>query len=76
MPIFDFTCVDCQKDFEELILQDESPVCPVCGGGNVSKIVSAPSPTKSGAFPFKVGPVSPLAKMPHRPSACPKKGGG
>ncbi len=75
MPIFDFTCTDCQKDFEEIALKDEVPPCPLCGGNNVKKIVSAPSPLKSGAFPFKVGPVSPLAKLPPRPSACPKGGG-
>ncbi len=73
MPIFDFTCTDCQKDFEEIAMQGEIPACPTCQGSNVQKKVSAPSPLKSGAFPFKVGPVSPLAKLP--PRSCPKGGG-
>ncbi len=73
MPIFDFTCVDCQKDFEELVIKGEMPNCPFCSGQNIEKKVSAPSPQKSGSFPFKVGPVSPLAKLPSR--ACPKGGG-
>lgn len=35
MPIFDFTCADCKRDFEKLIhttVEEEGTKCPFCGG--------------------------------------------
>ncbi len=76
MPIYDFTCDDCQKDFEDIVIQSEMPDCPHCGGKNVNRKVSAPSPLKSRAFPFKLGPVHAGVKMAaQHGSACPKAGG-
>ena len=31
MPIFEYVCNACQKEFEEIVLGDEQPVCPGCG---------------------------------------------
>ncbi len=76
MPIYDFMCEDCQKDFEDIVIQSEMPECPHCGSKSVSRKVSAPSPLKSRAFPFKVGPVHPSVKMgAQKGSACPHAGG-
>ena len=48
--------------FEELLLKGEdSAVCPACGAGKAARMISAPSPPKTGAFPFKPGPVHPAA---------------
>ncbi len=75
MPIYDFTCENCEKDFEDIVIQSEMPTCPHCGADKVQKKVSAPSPLKSSAFPFKVGPVHPSVKMAsQRGSACPSAG--
>ncbi len=63
MPLFDFQCSDCQKQFEELVIGSESPACSNCGSQNVERLVSAPSPQKTGAFPYKVGPVHSSIKM-------------
>ena len=58
MPMFDFECEDCHCRFEELVFEgDAFPPCPDCGGTNTKRLVSMPSPLKTGAFPFKVGPV-------------------
>ncbi len=67
MPLYDFYCEKCAKSFEEIISADETPVCPTCGTQDVKREISAPSPLKTGAFPYKVGPVHPIAKK--RPGA-------
>jgi putative FmdB family regulatory protein len=62
MPMYDFSCHDCASVFEELLTQDADPVvCPQCGSSKATRMVSAPSPLKTGAFPFKPGPVHPMA---------------
>lgn len=44
MPIFDFLCRECGRGFESLVRASATPVCPVCGSGNVEKQVSLPAP--------------------------------
>lgn len=64
MPLFDFQCPKCQHKFEELVFGDEKAVCPKCGEKDIERLVSAPSPLKTGAFPFKIGPVHPRVAHP------------
>lgn len=73
MPMFDFLCPSCQNQFEELIFGDDKALCPKCGEQNVERMISAPSPLKTGAFPYKVGPVHPLVSKPQQATAssCP-----
>ena len=42
MPIYEFSCKDCDKEFESLVLKtgDPQPACPKCGGGNVVRLLS------------------------------------
>ena len=47
MPIYEFRCEDCSREFEEVMLptlaashDDPSPECPSCGGRNVKRILS------------------------------------
>jgi putative regulatory protein, FmdB family len=41
MPIFEFVCKRCNKQFEELVFsQDEQTVCPSCGSTNTEKLMS------------------------------------
>ncbi|MDA7977803.1 MAG: zinc ribbon domain-containing protein [Pirellulales bacterium] len=44
MPLFEFTCCDCETDFEELIFGDEKPTCPSCRTTHVEKRLSVPAP--------------------------------
>jgi putative FmdB family regulatory protein len=38
MPIFDFKCNDCEKEFEKLVRQaDIPPECPLCGSKDTEK---------------------------------------
>ncbi len=42
MPIYEFRCRDCEKEFETLVLgQSDSVSCPQCRGSNVSRLMSA-----------------------------------
>lgn len=59
MPMHDFYCAACEAKFEDLVFGDENPACPQCGAAETTRCVSAPSPLKTGAFPFKIGPVRP-----------------
>lgn len=70
MPIFEFECRICGTIFEDLCTASEIIKCVNCGSENVIKKMTAPAPLKKGAFPFKPGPVHPLAKSPNRPMAC------
>lgn len=43
MPIYEFICKDCSKDFEDLVLSAsriDEVVCPACGSGQVKKKMS------------------------------------
>lgn len=65
MPLYDFYCNDCQTTFEELFSAGGVPTCPVCpqcGSTHTEQRMSAPSPTLTNPFPYKVGPVHPLGK--------------
>ncbi len=76
MPIFDFHCSACQNQFEDLVFGDEKAVCPKCGEQNIERMVSAPSPLKTGAFPYKVGPVHSRLGMSSQGSSCKSSCGG
>jgi len=58
MPIYEFVCNTCSRQFEKLIFASDSCVieCPQCKGADVAKLMSAASvrpqgiPTGSGGF--------------------------
>lgn len=65
MPLYDFFCNDCQNTFEELFPSAAvaaHPTCPQCGSISTEQRMSAPSPTLTNPFPYKVGPTHPLGK--------------
>jgi len=37
MPLFEYTCEDCQERSELLIMGEQEPVCPKCGGERLQK---------------------------------------
>lgn len=53
MPIYEYKCPKCGKDFEELVFGDETPACPECGAGNAERLLSCaclhmPAPSRQG----------------------------
>lgn len=44
MPIYEYLCKKCRKPFEHMAFNsNDKPVCPECGGKNLSKLMSAGS---------------------------------
>ncbi len=41
MPIYEYHCDNCEKDFECLVFGNEHPDCPSCSSKNVKKLMSA-----------------------------------
>lgn len=37
MPLYDFICNQCGEKFETLVLRNELPLCPRCGGHDLLK---------------------------------------
>jgi len=42
MPIYEYTCCDCDAMFEVLVRDGEPVVCPHCGSVSLNKLLSAP----------------------------------
>lgn len=41
MPIYEFHCDKCKKDFECLVLGSDKPECPECKGQEIHRLMSA-----------------------------------
>ncbi|MBU2547615.1 MAG: zinc ribbon domain-containing protein [Proteobacteria bacterium] len=42
MPIYEYVCLDCEDDFETLVLSSEEEVCcPQCGSKRLERAMSA-----------------------------------
>ncbi len=80
MPLYEYECAACGHVFEEICSAASGPPpCPACGSGDTARLVSLPGPLKTGAFPFKIGPVHPMAKkmaQGMRQNPCASCGGG
>jgi len=44
MPLYDYHCKACDKEFELLVRSGTVPVCPSCGSDNLEKQVSVIAP--------------------------------
>ena len=42
MPIYEYQCDACKKEFEELVSGDEVLPCPHCGSRTTNKLMSRP----------------------------------
>ncbi len=80
MPLYDFFCRDCGHCFEDLSGESDcAPVCPKCASQKTERLLSVPSPLKKGGFPYKPGPVHPMASRMAGGcggGGCPSGGGG
>jgi putative FmdB family regulatory protein len=42
MPIFEYRCTDCEREFEAFVTADRTAECPGCHGANLVKQLSTP----------------------------------
>ncbi|MGE5893085.1 MAG: FmdB family zinc ribbon protein [bacterium] len=40
MPIYEYTCNRCRKDFEKLVFGNQKVTCPECSSANIKKKLS------------------------------------
>jgi putative FmdB family regulatory protein len=55
MPIFEYHCAKCDKDFEVLVLGNQKITCPRCNGKKVEKLLSAVSFKSEGEYSSSKG---------------------
>lgn len=55
MPMFDFSCKECSKDFEKLVRSSEDYVCKHCNSKNVEKKTNATGFVLKGVGNYKSG---------------------
>lgn len=41
MPIYEYKCNSCNKEFEALVMGGTLPECPTCDGRNLTRLMSA-----------------------------------
>ena len=57
MPIYEYSCGECGKEFEELVMSsDETICCPECKSEHVERLMSAASFKSNGNFSSNAGP--------------------
>ena len=59
MPIFDYQCTACEARFELLVRADTRVVCPACGAGKVTKLLSLPARAGGGGRPADFSSLGP-----------------
>ncbi len=55
MPIFEYHCAKCDRDFEALVFGDQKVTCPKCNGKKVEKLLSAFSYKSGGEYSSSKG---------------------
>ena len=72
MPIYEYACRACAKEFETLVRASDTPSCPKCGGADLGKKLSVFAAQKGGsrAPAMAAGPCG-ACGHPAGPGACP-----
>jgi len=47
MPLYEYTCSKCRKDFELLVRGSQVPQCPECGNKKLTRQMSVPAAAHS-----------------------------
>lgn len=43
MPIYEYRCKECEREFEALVLKNVEPACPSCGSRDLERLFSLPA---------------------------------
>ena len=56
MPLYEYTCEECDADFEVLVRGEETPACTSCGSQKLAKQWSVPAAPKASSSLPVMGP--------------------
>jgi len=72
MPIYEYRCRSCEREFEVLLQGSKKPVCPGCGGKNLEKKPSVFAVSGAGEKESGAGLPGPCRSCGHAggPGAC------
>lgn len=71
MPLFEFRCCTCDRDFELLVRAGDSVACPTCGAQKVEKLLSeSAAPVTGSARSLPIAPSCPPGNSPCGPGCC------
>ena len=48
MPIYEYSCKSCGREFETLVRPGSTPACPACAGTELERLLSLPAVHSSG----------------------------
>jgi len=71
MPLYEYSCKQCDRQFEALVRSGEAPECPSCHGHDLERRLSVFAAHTAGAAPksFSPGPCGTCGD-PRGPGAC------
>ncbi|HBH54581.1 MAG TPA: hypothetical protein DDY91_22080 [Planctomycetaceae bacterium] len=72
MPLFEYRCETCSRDFEILVRSGEQPSCPECGEVHLQKLFSEPALAQVGGLSNSLPMASscPPGPLPCSPNCC------
>jgi len=72
MPLFEYECRGCGKQFEYLTRDGQSPSCPACQGADLQKLLSVFAVSGGGEKSFDVPAAGACGRCgdPRGPGAC------
>lgn len=72
MPIFEYRCSGCGREFEALVRASTQPACPQCGSAQVDKLLSVFATASSSSSQEAAFPASPCGGCgsPGGPGSC------
>ena len=69
MPVYEYVCRRCRREFEELVRGDEQPVCPACRSRDLEKRFSVFATGEGAPERREPGPCGTCGD-PRGPGAC------
>ena len=72
MPLFEYACRECDRQFEVLVRASDTPECPSCHGSSLERqlsVFAAHTSAPSAAAPMPAGPCGACGD-PRGPGAC------
>jgi putative FmdB family regulatory protein len=70
MPLFEFRCSRCSRDFEVLVRAGEAAACPECGTRSLEKLFSESAPPAGGDRTLPIASTCPPGDAPCSPTCC------